>query len=132
MRSRVFYRRNQVLKSDIAFTVRKAFAETVAGVIPNKMARNRWRGILRYGLIRAGVLMYRMQKVKSSPKHYLTICVIVKNEGSYFVSDDGKRLQLTLYGSDEEVEGTVIYTFTRKDVVVPSNDLVGKWKYTHR
>ena len=72
------------MKSDAAFTVRKAFAETVAGVIPNKMARNRWRGILRYGLIRAVLLKLRMSSDNSAPKHYLTICAIAKNEGPYF------------------------------------------------
>jgi hypothetical protein len=31
----------------------KAIAEFIAGVIPFTMSRNRWRGILRYGLINA-------------------------------------------------------------------------------
>lgn len=73
------------MKSDIAFAIRKAFAETAAGVIPNKMARNRWRGILRYGLIRALMLKRRLRKNKTAPAHYLTVCAIAKNEGPYFV-----------------------------------------------
>ncbi|MCE5332002.1 MAG: glycosyltransferase family 92 protein [Bacteroidales bacterium] len=60
------------------------FAELIAGLIPNKMARNRWRGILRYGLCRAVKLMRRMKHDKSPPKYYLTICAIAKNEGPYF------------------------------------------------
>lgn len=60
------------------------FAELIAGLIPNKMARNRWRGILRYGLCRAVKLMRRMKHDKSPPKYYLTICAIAKNEGQYF------------------------------------------------
>ena len=31
----------------------KVAAEIIAGVIPHKMTRNRWRGILRYGIINA-------------------------------------------------------------------------------
>jgi len=72
------------LKSNIAFTVRKTFAEAVAGLIPNKMARNRWRGILRYGLIRAFMLKRRLRKDKTSPKCCLAVCTIAKNEGVYF------------------------------------------------
>jgi len=72
------------LKIDAAFTLRKVFAELVAGVIPGKMARNRWRGILRYGLIRAALLRRRMLNDKTVPRHYLAVCAIAKNEGPYF------------------------------------------------
>ena len=36
----------------------KVLAEIIAGVIPHKMTRNRWRGILRFGLFNAVKLMY--------------------------------------------------------------------------
>ena len=72
------------MKIDAAFTLRKVFAELVAGVIPGKMARNRWRGILRYGLIRAALLRRRMLNDKTVPRHYLAVCAIAKNEGPYF------------------------------------------------
>lgn len=62
----------------------KVLAEIIAGVIPYKMARNKWRGILRYGLFRAIKLKYRMKHDHTSPKYYLTICAIAKNEGPYF------------------------------------------------
>lgn len=60
------------------------FAELIAGLIPFKMTRNRWRGILRYGLINAIKLQLRMRNNQVSPKYYLTICAIAKNEGPYF------------------------------------------------
>ncbi|MDE6460455.1 MAG: glycosyltransferase family 92 protein, partial [Paramuribaculum sp.] len=62
----------------------KVAAEIIAGLIPNKMARNRWRGILRYGIIDALKLQRSLKKDKSKPKYYLAVCAIAKNEGSYF------------------------------------------------
>ncbi len=63
----------------------KALAEIIAGVIPNKMARNRWRGILRYGPLSAIKLMNKLRhNKKTPPRYYLTVCAIAKNEGSYF------------------------------------------------
>ena len=66
------------------FFIKKVFAEIVAGVIPHKMTRNRWRGIFRYGIFRALILMWRLKRNKTLPKHYLTVCAIAKNEGAYF------------------------------------------------
>ncbi len=63
----------------------KAAAEIIAGVIPNKMARNRWRGILRYGLVRGLKLRLKLRREKDTPpKYYLAVCAIAKNEGPYF------------------------------------------------
>ena len=63
----------------------KIVAEALAGIIPNKMARNRWRGILRYGLIRAIKLMLLLRREEITiPQHYLAICAIAKNEAPYF------------------------------------------------
>ena len=62
----------------------KALAEIIAGVIPHKMTRNRWRGILRYGLWNAIKLKWRLKRDKSTPKYYLAVCAIAKNEGPYF------------------------------------------------
>lgn len=62
----------------------KALAEIIAGVIPHKMTRNRWRGILRYGPIKALKLKYRLKHDTTVPKYYLTVCAIAKNEGPYF------------------------------------------------
>lgn len=61
----------------------KVLAEIIAGVIPHKMTRNRWRGILRYGLIKAIKLRYRMKLDKTQPLYYLSVCAIAKNEGPY-------------------------------------------------
>lgn len=63
----------------------KVLAEIVAGVIPHKMTRNRWRGILRYGLWRAIGLKRRLKHDRTQPEHYLAVCAIAKNEGPYFV-----------------------------------------------
>ena len=63
----------------------KALAEIIAGLIPDKMARNRWRGILRYGLRRASRLQRELQRSNDiNPKTFLAICAIAKDEGSYF------------------------------------------------
>ncbi|MFV0471594.1 MAG: glycosyltransferase family 92 protein [Paludibacteraceae bacterium] len=64
--------------------INKLLAELIAGLIPNKMARNRWRGILRYGLYRAAKLKYKVKQNNTPSKHYLAICAIAKNEGTYF------------------------------------------------
>lgn len=62
----------------------KVLAEIIAGVIPHKMTRNRWRGILRYGLLNAIKLKYKLKHDHTTPKYYLTVCAIAKNEGPYF------------------------------------------------
>ena len=62
----------------------KALAEIIAGVIPHKMTRNRWRGLLRYGVFKALKLKWRMKHDHTSPQYYLAVCAIAKNEGPYF------------------------------------------------
>lgn len=62
----------------------KVLAEIIAGVIPHKMTRNRWRGILRYGIIHALKLKYRLKHDHTPPRYYLAVCAIAKNEGPYF------------------------------------------------
>ena len=59
----------------------KVLAEIIAGVIPHKMTRNRWRGILRYGPIKALKLKLRMKCDHTPPQYYLAVCAIAKNEG---------------------------------------------------
>lgn len=64
--------------------MKKACAEIIAGLIPHKMTRNRWRGILRYGLFRASRLRKEIKKrVGDLPAHNLAICAIAKDEGCY-------------------------------------------------
>ncbi len=62
----------------------KALAEIIAGVIPCKMARNRWRGILRYGVSNALRLKKTIRNSHTNPTHYLSVCAIAKDEGAYF------------------------------------------------
>ncbi len=62
----------------------KVAAEIIAGVIPNKMARNRWRGILRFGIMNALRLRRELRKNNEQPTTYLAVCAIAKNEGPYF------------------------------------------------
>ncbi len=62
----------------------KVLAEMIAGVIPHKMTRNRWRGILRYGLFNAVRLKRRIRNDHTRPTYYLSVCAIAKNEGPYF------------------------------------------------
>lgn len=62
----------------------KVAAEIIAGLIPHKMTRNRWRGILRFGLINAWKLKREIKKNKKVPENYLSVAVIAKDEGPYF------------------------------------------------
>lgn len=62
----------------------KKLAEIIAGVIPHKMTRNRWRGILRFGLLSAVRLLWQLKRDHSVPQYYLAVCAIAKNEGPYF------------------------------------------------
>lgn len=64
--------------------MKKVYAEIIAGIIPCKMARNRWRGLLRYGPLKAIRLKYRLRHDHTKPQYYLSICAIAKNEGPYF------------------------------------------------
>ena len=40
----------------------KVLAEIIAGIIPNKVERTRWRGVLRYGLWNAIKMKHQMKK----------------------------------------------------------------------
>ena len=81
MHSSRFFLRNRALKfSDM----NKVLAEIIAGVIPHKHTRNRWRGILRYGIINAWKLKRRIKENHTEPECYLAVCAIAKNEGPYF------------------------------------------------
>ncbi len=63
----------------------KKVAEAIAGLIPRTMARNRWRGILRYGPVNALKLLAKLRRERSTPvRYYLAVCAIAKNEGPYF------------------------------------------------
>ena len=62
----------------------KFWAEIIAGLIPHKHTRNRCRGILRYGVKNAYKLKRRVKHDHSTPKYYLAVCAIAKNEGPYF------------------------------------------------
>ena len=74
-----------LVKINLADVTKKGIAEVVAGLIPHKMTRNQWRGILRYGAFKALKLKNFLKKNKQiSPKYYLAICAIAKNEGPYF------------------------------------------------
>lgn len=62
----------------------KVIAEIIAGLIPHKMTRNRWRGILRFGPVNAIRLKRRLRSDLTRPEHYLAVCAIAKDEGPYF------------------------------------------------
>ncbi|QPH38826.1 glycosyltransferase family 92 protein [Pedobacter endophyticus] len=77
---------NEILtKINLADVTKKGLAEIVAGLIPHKMTRNQWRGILRYGPFSALKLMASLPGKKNiKPDYYLAVCAIAKNEGPYF------------------------------------------------
>lgn len=58
----------------------KVLAEIIAGVIPHKMTRNRWRGILRYGLFNAIRLKREISRNHTEPKFRLAVCAIAKTK----------------------------------------------------
>lgn len=62
----------------------KVLAEIIAGVIPHKMTRNRWRGLLRFGLVNAVKLKQQIKHDHTTPECNLAVCAIAKNEGPYF------------------------------------------------
>lgn len=62
----------------------KVLAEIIAGVIPHKMTRNQWRGILRFGVFNAIKLNIDIRRNHTTPEHHLAVCAIAKNEGPYF------------------------------------------------
>ncbi|MCM1521089.1 MAG: glycosyltransferase family 92 protein [Muribaculaceae bacterium] len=62
----------------------KAAAEIIAGLIPFKMERNRWRGILRFGPVNALRLLQELRQNHSTPEYNLAVCAIAKDEGPYF------------------------------------------------
>lgn len=77
--------REKLIKLDVSFAIRKGVAEIIAGAIPNKLARNQWRGILRFGLFKAVKLRWKMRRNRNVPtKYYLAVCAMAKNEGPYF------------------------------------------------
>lgn len=63
--------------------MKKALAEIIAGLIPRKMARNRWRGLLRYGVRRTLRLKRELRKPQPAPEYTLAVCAIAKDEGPY-------------------------------------------------
>lgn len=94
----------------------KVAAEIIAGVIPHKMTRNRWRGILRFGPIKAIRLKNRIKSDHTIPEHYLSVCAIAKNEGPYFK-------EWIEWHLDHGVEKFYIYdnesTDDTKDILLP-------------
>jgi len=64
----------------------KAIAEIIAGLIPHKLTRNRWRGILRYGILNSIKLIRTVKRERETPtQYYLAVYAMAKNEGPYFV-----------------------------------------------
>lgn len=88
----------------------KVLAEIIAGVIPHKMTRNQWRGILRYGLFNAFRLKRRMKNEHTPPASYLSVCAIAKNEGPYFKEwlewHLGKGVEKFYIYDNESTDGT--------------------------
>lgn len=76
--------RSQVSNVNPPLPMNKVLAEIIAGVIPHKMTRNRWRGILRYGIFKAIRLRHQLRHDRTQPRYCLAVCAIAKNEGPYF------------------------------------------------
>ena len=130
--------------------MKKALAEIIAGVIPRKMARNRWRGILRFGVWRALRLKKEIRKNRSPHRHYLAVCAIAKNEGPYlrewiewhrkmgvekFYFYDNESTDLTRKVLDPYIKaGLVEYTFFpgRKKQLAAYDDCMERHRYDVR
>ena len=103
--------------------MKKVFAEIIAGLIPHKMTRNRWRGILRYGLINAWKLKKEIKSHDISPMYYLSVCVIAKDEGPYFgewldwhISQGVEKFYVYDNGSTDETK-EVLQPYIKKGIV---------------
>lgn len=131
--------------------MKKVYAEIIAGMIPHKMTRNRWRGLLRYGLFKAMKLKWRMKHDHTPPRYYLAICAIAKNEGPYFQewiewhrkqgvekfyiydneSTDGTREMLEPYIASGLVDYTYFPGYRRQlaayDDCLEKNRLAARW-----
>ena len=65
--------------------IRKFFARVISALVPNKFLRHRVRGLIEFGLTRAARIARQNRTMRAIlPAHYLTVCAIAKNEGSYF------------------------------------------------
>ncbi len=62
----------------------KFFAELVAGLIPRKTTRNRYRGLLRFGIANARRLRQEISSTPVAIDSYCAVCAIAKDEGRYF------------------------------------------------
>ncbi len=65
----------------------KATANLISAIIPVKAARKKWRAILTHGVgrsMRTARALRKLRKKDISPRYYLAICAIAKDEGSYF------------------------------------------------
>lgn len=128
----------------------KFWAEIIAGVIPHKMTRNRWRGILRYGLLNALKLKREIKKNQTTPENYLSVCVIAKDEGPYFqewldwhISQGVDKFYVYDNGSNDNTRaildpyikrGIVDYTYFPGDrkQIAAYDDCFGKHRYETR
>lgn len=88
------------------------------------MTRNRWRGILRFGLLRAVSLKRQIRRNHTSPTNYLAVCAIAKDEGPYFqewiewhLSQGVERFYIY---DNESSDGTreILVPYIQKGVVV--------------
>ena len=105
----------------------KILAEIIAGLIPDRMSRNRWRGILRYGLTNAIRLKKELRHTDTDPVNYLAICAIAKDEGPYlkewiewhlkngvekfYIYDNGSKDDTTTVLKPYIEKGIVEYTY---------------------
>ena len=128
----------------------KALAEIIAGVIPHRMTRNRWRGILRYGPIRALRLKWRLRRDRSKPGHYLAVCAIAKDEGPYLkewldwhIGMGVEKFYIYDNGSTDSTRdvlqpyidsGTVAYTYYpgRKKQIAAYDDCIDRHRFDTR
>jgi hypothetical protein len=105
----------------------KILAEIIAGLIPDRMSRNRWRGILRYGLANAIRLKKELRHTANDPANYMAICAIAKDEGPYlkewiewhlkngvekfYIYDNGSKDDTTTVLKPYIEKGIVEYTY---------------------
>lgn len=68
-----------------ATPIRKLAARIISGLVINKIARHRVRGLIEFGLARAIRVARQNRTLRNKQSaHYLSVCAIVKNEGPYF------------------------------------------------
>ncbi len=116
--------------------LRKLFASIISVFVINKVLRRRVRGLIEFGLLRAVWVSLQNRKMRGiTPNHYLAICAIAKNEGTYFKEwiewHSALGVQKFYIYNNESTDDTRLFLHPYiESGLVEYHDIVGKRKQT--